>query len=186
MEAYLSQYTDKHTVHSYTDVYTRLFEPLRASCTAILELGVQTGGSMRLWAGYFPSALVYGVDVNIYQNLCRELSPRIRLIQADAYTPDCAATFPSKSLDIVIDDGPHTLESLCTALDLYMRTVKPGGYLILEDIQSMDWIEILQRHLPPRVEAWVEDRRSVKGRYDDILFIVRMPRDPSTAAPPSA
>jgi cephalosporin hydroxylase len=148
---------------------------MQNSCTSILELGVFLGGSMRLWAGYFPHALVYGIDVNIYQNLCRELCPRIRLIQADAYTSECASTFADQSIDIIIDDGPHTLESLCKVMDLYSRTIKPGGYLILEDIQSMDWISILQQHVPDGIQSWVEDLRHIKNRYDDVLFIMKFP-----------
>ena len=186
MDAFVSDYTDKHTVHSYTEVYERLFAPMRAQCTAILEIGVQTGGSMRLWNGYFPSAIVYGIDTNLYQNQCRELAPRVRLIQANAYTQECASTFAPKSLDIVIDDGPHTLESMCQVIALYLPAVRPGGYLIIEDIQSLEWIPILRSQIPSGIEVTVEDRRGIKGRYDDVLLILRVPTDPATEAPPSA
>jgi cephalosporin hydroxylase len=180
MYPYLSRYTDKHTDHSYTDVYERLFAPFRMECKAVLEIGVQTGGSMRLWNGYFPNALVHGIDVNIYENQCREDAPRVRLIQANAYTQECASTFAPKSLDVVIDDGPHSLESMQQAIALYLPAVRPGGYLIIEDIQSMDWLPILRCGVPHGVEVTVEDRRSIKGRYDDVLFILRVPTDPGS------
>lgn len=186
MDAFLSDSTDKHTVHSYAQVYERLFAPLRESCAAILEIGVQHGGSMRLWNGYFHNAIVYGLDTNVYQNQCREFAPRVRLIQANAYTPECAATFAPASLDIVIDDGPHTLESMCLAISLYLPAVRPGGYLIIEDIQSMDWIPVLRAQVPQGVEVTVEDRRAIKGRYDDVLLILQVPTDPVQAALPSA
>lgn len=186
MQPFLSDYTDKHTVHSYTEVYQRLFAPMRDTCTAILEIGVQTGGSMRLWNGYFPNAIVYGLDTNVYQNQCRELAPRVRLIQANAYTQECASTFAPKSLDIVVDDGPHTLESMCLAISLYLPAVRPGGYLIIEDIQSMEWIPILRAQIPPGIEVVIEDRRGVKGRYDDVLMILRVPTDLSSGAPTSS
>jgi cephalosporin hydroxylase len=186
MDAFLSDYTDKHTVHSYTEVYERLFAPMRETCTALLEIGVQHGGSMRLWTGYFQNAIVYGLDTNLYQNQCREFAPRVRLSQANAYTQETAATFAPKSLDIVIDDGPHTLESMLQVIALYLPAVRPGGYLIIEDIQSMDWLPRLRARIPHGIEVTVEDRRSIKGRYDDVLLILRVPTDPTPAAPASA
>jgi cephalosporin hydroxylase len=177
MNSYLSEKTDKHTVHSYTEVYERLFAPFQMECKAVLEVGVQTGGSMHLWNGYFPNAIIYGIDVDIYQNQCREHAPRIRLIHANAYTKECASTFAPKSLDIVIDDGPHTFESMYNVISLYLPAVRPGGYLIIEDIQSMDWIPALRRQVPTGIEITVEDRRHIKGRYDDVLLILRVPAD---------
>jgi cephalosporin hydroxylase len=137
---------------------------------------------MRLWNGYFPNAIVYGIDSDIYQNQCREFAPRVRFIQANAYSRECAATFAQPSLDIVIDDGPHTLESMQQAIALYLPAVRPGGYLIIEDIQSMEWLPILRCSVPHGVEVTVEDRRSIKGRYDDVLLVLRVPTTPGSEA----
>lgn len=179
MDEFLTYYTDKHTTHSYIPVYDALFSPMRLTTTSVLEIGVQTGGSMKLWNGYFPNAIVYGIDVDIYQNMCRELTPRVRLIQANAYTEECASTFSDNSLDIVIDDGPHTLESMCDVVRLYYRALKPGGYLIIEDIQDMNWIEPIKTFADPTASWIVFDRRVVKGRYDDVLIVIQKPTNPS-------
>jgi len=179
MDEYLTEYTDKHTTHSYITVYESLFSSIRNSCTAILEIGVQTGGSMKLWNGYFPNAIVYGIDCDIYANRIRDPAPRIRLIQADAYTTECASTFAENSLDVVIDDGPHTLNSMCQVIDLYYKTVKPGGYLIIEDIQDMNWIPTIQSHADPNAKWRVIDRRIIKGRYDDVLIVIQKPTNPN-------
>lgn len=179
MNEFLTDLTDKHTTHSYVPVYEHLFSKIRESCAAILEIGVQTGGSMKLWNGYFPNAIVYGIDSDIYQNRCRDFAPRVRLIQANAYTTECASTFPAESLDVVIDDGPHTLSSMCDVLDLYYRAVKPGGYLIIEDIQDINWIHEIKKHADPSATWNVIDRRAIKGRYDDILIVVQKPTNPN-------
>ena len=144
-----------------------------------MEIGVQTGGSIKLWNDYFPNALVYGVDVDIYQNRCRELSPRIRFINADAYTPECASTFESELFDVIIDDGPHTLDSMCKFVNLYYRIVKPGGYLIIEDIQDMSWVPIIKEHTPLAATWSVLDRRIIKNRYDDVMIVIQKPINPN-------
>lgn len=40
--------TDKDTVHSYVDIYERIFARLRASAREVLEVGVLRGGSIAL------------------------------------------------------------------------------------------------------------------------------------------
>ena len=175
MNEFLTDLTDKHTTHSYIPIYEHLFSKIRETCTGILEIGVQTGGSMKLWNGYFPNAIVYGIDSDIYQNRYREFAPRVRLIQADAYTRECASTFSDESLDVVIDDGPHTLSSMRDVLALYYRTIKPGGYLIIEDVQDINWIHEIKQCADPVAKWTVIDRRSIKGRYDDILITVQKP-----------
>jgi len=175
MNDYVNDFTDKHSVHSYTSVYEDLFTPIKESCTAILEIGVQTGGSIRMWNNFFLNAIVYGIDIDIYQNKCRETANRVRLINGDAYSYECANTFGNETLDIVIDDGPHTLQSMKSVIDLYYRTIKPGGYLIIEDIQDISWIDILQKQVDPTAKWRVIDRRHIKGRYDDILIVIQKP-----------
>jgi trans-aconitate methyltransferase len=179
MNSFVSNFTDKHTVHSYLEVYEGFFSRIRESCTNLMEIGVETGGSIKLWNDYFPNAIIYGLDVNIYQNQCRELTPRVRFIQADAYTSECAKTFETDMFDVIIDDGPHSLESHYTILDLYYRCLKPGGYMIIEDIQDINHITILKQHVDAEAHVTVLDRRSVKGRYDDIMFVVQKPTNPN-------
>ena len=182
MDQFLTDLTDKHTIHSYDSVYEGLFSKMRMECKTILEIGVQTGGSMKLWSGYFPNAIVYGIDVDINQYQIPDNQPRVRLIQADAYTSVCASTFQPNSLDIIIDDGPHTLESMCKAVELYYSRVTPGGYLIIEDVQSMDWIPIIQSYADPNAKFRVIDRRVIKGRYDDVLIVIQKPTNPNQEA----
>jgi cephalosporin hydroxylase len=179
MESLDINWTDKDTTHSYIDVYEGLFSRIRSSCKNIMEIGVQNGGSIKLWNDYFPNAMIYGLDVDIYQNRCRELSPRVRFIQADAYTPECATTFETDLFDVIIDDGPHTLDSMCKVVDLYYRTVKPGGYLIIEDIQDMSWIPSIKEHVPVAASWSVFDRRVIKNRYDDVMIVIQKPTNPN-------
>ena len=46
--------------------------------------------------------------------------------------------------------------------------------LIVEDVKSLEWIEILKSHVPEHLKQYVHvyDLRQNKGRYDDIVFVI--------------
>ena len=50
----------------YTDLYAPLFDGIREDVTKVLEIGVETGRSHRLWLEYFPNATIYGFDIFTY------------------------------------------------------------------------------------------------------------------------
>ena len=177
--------TDKNTFHSYLDVYEQLFSRRRESARYVLEVGIgpppENGGSIKMWAKYFPNAQIHAMDIiPIEQVSCREiiLHPRVFLhTSVDAYDPLIVTNkFTSKSLkfDILIDDGPHTLESMVQFLKLYLPLLADKGVLVIEDIQEMDWINELKAVVPRDQQSLIKvfDRRNVKGRYDDIMFVI--------------
>ena len=47
----------------YTQHYETLFDGIREDVTKVLEIGVETGRSHRMWLEYFPNATIYGFDV---------------------------------------------------------------------------------------------------------------------------
>lgn len=163
--------TDKNVLHSYVDkVYEDLFADIRHSTRKMLEIGVETGGSLLMWREYFPNAIITGVDIKpCPQVLGRE---RIDVITGDAYNYEVADSLPA-DFDIIIDDGPHTLESMIFVLLEYLNKIKHDGVLIIEDVQDFNWTNILRRKLPEGFSAEVRDHRKVRGRYDDISMIIR-------------
>ena len=55
--------TDKSTrTHGFTNHYQVYFELLRDLPLKLLEIGVQSGASLRMWKQYFPKAEIYGLD----------------------------------------------------------------------------------------------------------------------------
>ncbi len=49
----------------YLSVYDRLLSPLRKNKISLLEIGIQNGGSLEIWAKYFSSAKkIIGCDIN--------------------------------------------------------------------------------------------------------------------------
>jgi len=167
--------TDKNTEHSYvSSVYENLFNDIQDTCTNVLEIGIHQGGSIKLWKEYFINATIYGVDNNQNVELFKDTpDEKIKLFVNDAYSLGFVDSLPN-NFDLIIDDGPHTLDSMVRFLQYYQSKLNDNGILIIEDISDIKWIEDFKSHiLPENIERYtVYDLREIKGRNDDILLII--------------
>ncbi len=167
--------TDKHTAHSYIEhFYQDFFEPYRDGELNVLEIGTREGDSLRLWEHAFPKSKIYGVDNNKSKKFKDVLSERIIVTFGDAYTEKVVESLPS--FDIIIDDGPHTVESQIKCLEFYLSKLNDGGVLLIEDIQKYEYIAMLEdkyKELGGEKEVEFYDLRSIKHRYDDIIVVFR-------------
>lgn len=167
--------TDKHTAHSYIqNFYQDFFEPYRDRELNLLEIGTREGDSLRLWEHAFPKSKIYGVDNNKSKKFKDVLSERIEVTFGDAYTEEVVSSLPS--FDIIIDDGPHTIESQLKALEFYLPKLNEGGVLLIEDIQKYEYIDMLEekyKELGGEKEVEFYDLRSIKNRYDDIIVVFK-------------
>ncbi len=163
--------TDKDTVHSYLDSYEALFFSRKDTVTNIMEIGILDGGSIRLWRDYFPNATVTALDIS--PKYFHDQS-RIRVFTGDAYTQDMLHKLTDRKYDIIIDDGPHTLESMKYVATNYTPLLAENGVLIIEDVQDIEWvpeiIECFPEHLREKVRTI--DLREKKNRWDDILVVL--------------
>lgn len=166
--------TDKTTLHSYGDFYGREFARFRDEPIALLEIGVWHGGSLRLWRECFPRAeVIVGIDLFLSQvvDAASLRAAGVTLMEGYAYCPETAARVGE--FDIIIDDGDHRQDSQVRLLELYLPHLNPGGVLVIEDVQSSEWLAGLAAAVPVGFEHEVVDLRGVKGRSDDLLFVVR-------------
>ena len=172
--------TDKNTSHSYLSTYEKLLEKKKNTAKNILEIGIQNGGSIKLWHDYFVNATIYGLDKMDEEHQWIEIKNKDRIIlycSHDAYDTDkFKNTFLDKNIkfDLLLDDGPHTLGSMMTFIQLYSQIMADDGILIIEDVQQLDWIDKLKEIVPEELKKYVKeyDLRSNKNRSDDILFII--------------
>lgn len=162
-----SLYSDKGTTHSYICwFYNGEFTPKMQESPWIVEIGVETGDSLEVLAGWFHNGKVWGIDIEdrgyVFKN------KNINFIHADAYTEKATERFEDGTLDYVIDDGPHTLESQIKCVELWMPKLKRGGKLIIEDVQDFELAtKEFNKFAYPRVGI---DLRKYKDRYDDVIF----------------
>jgi hypothetical protein len=173
--------SDKGTTHDYINGwYSDEFTPKRNDKLKILEIGVHRGPSMKLLCDWFINSEITGIDpfgdglpTDIVDTI-RKMG-NINIIQDDAYTQKVLNMFEDNSIDYLIDDGPHTLESQLFSIEYWFKKVKVGGTMIIEDIQSFDNDKEKIDTLCSKLELNYEtiDLRDNKGRYDDILLIFK-------------
>lgn len=169
-----SKITDKETTHSYGEVYDALFESVKDTARNILEIGINKGGSLLTWSEYFDKAIIHGIDLLPAPKMLNNIH-NIKTYIHDAYNEKFIKdTFKNIKFDIIIDDGPHTLDSMIFVVKEYINLLTDNGILVIEDIQNIKWIDILKSNVPKDIDKFVSfiDRRNIKGRYDDILFII--------------
>lgn len=171
--------TDKNTFHSYLDLYEILLRDKKFTAKNVLEIGIWDGGSIKLWHDYFVNADVYGLDCLHIDKIWNGIKiDRVKLYTSiNAYDETFINTeFLHKNVrfDMILDDGPHTLDSMKFYIKYYSQLLATDGILILEDIQSIDWIGPLTETVPEDLKKYVEvyDLRENKGRYDDIVLVI--------------
>ena len=175
--------TDKNTIHNYTGIYEHVLQPYRKLPGTLLELGVQHGGSSLLWHDYLPNFQLHLVDIaNIAPSKIWDSmnSDRYTFYNIDGYNDTTVQKFKEEvpnGFDVIIDDGPHTLQSQIFAVNSYFPMLKPGGILIIEDIQDSNHLDILTDCLEDCYFDNVRtfDVRRTKGRYDDLIWTVTKP-----------
>ena len=178
-------YTDKNTTHSYLPLYEKLLNPIHATAKHILEIGIgdfneKNGGSVMMWADFFETAQIRAVDVLPKKRIYDELFTNQQIhiyCESDAYDHEfIKKQFIDKNIkfDFVLDDGPHSLESMKSCIELYHNLLTSKGILIIEDVQSIDWFEELSNATPDHLKQYVKtyDLRENKGRRDDLVFTI--------------
>ena len=121
----------------YLGLYERYFEPRRSDELRLLEIGVQGGGSLRMWADYFPRAKVDGLDI---KEKCKvHGGGRIGVFIASQSNGAFLETLGD--YDIIIDDGSHMMGDQKTSFHHLWPHVISGGYYVIEDLHTSYWPE---------------------------------------------
>lgn len=116
--------------HNYTPVYERLINPFRGPNGRLLEIGIACGASLKMWARYFPSWKIVGVDIRPEcRNLCAGYE-NVTIHIADATKEAIPGAY-----DVVIDDGSHLPGHIVQSFKLYWPLVKAGGWYFVEDLR---------------------------------------------------
>jgi hypothetical protein len=172
--------TDKNTLHSYLPLYQFLLEKKKYTAKNVLEVGIFFGGSIKLWNDFFVNATVYALDIMNINDIWDDIKNKEKIIlytSTDAYDNDFFTNnFLNKNIkfDFMLDDGPHTLESMTKFIELYSQIMTDDGILIIEDVQQWEWIDILKNAVPEDLKKFIKvyDLRKFKNRYDDIVFTI--------------
>jgi hypothetical protein len=137
--------TDKWGPHFYTPVYHALFAHLRDKPVRLLEIGVGGygltkfgGASLAMWADYFPSAQIVGID--LYPKKL-ELDSRIQVRQGSQDDPAFLTRLSAEfgPFDIIIDDGSHIPKHVVASFNTLFPKLADRGFYVIEDVQTAFW-----------------------------------------------
>jgi hypothetical protein len=149
-----------HILHLYEPV----FEPVRDRVKSVCEIGVQYGGSIRLWEEYFPNIeKVVGVDLNTTP----VRSSKIVAIMGDIMAPGVVDQVKENGpYDIMIDDASHFTEQFIPTFHSLLDSAKL--FYIIEDL-GMDWknVEALE-FLADQIDQLQHVHRNIRLRVEDI------------------
>jgi GT2 family glycosyltransferase/glycosyltransferase involved in cell wall biosynthesis len=140
IEEHAGKVSDKWS--SYIPAYDGLFASRRHAPVRLLEIGVLNGGSLEIWAKYFPAArLILGCDIN---PACASLAfddPRVKVVVADASSNKGAQQLFAQAdeFDIIIDDGSHHSSDVVRSFFRYFPKLATGGLYVVEDLHCSYW-----------------------------------------------
>lgn len=142
LEHFFSQNTGRliHKWKHYFEIYDRHFARFRGTQVNVVEFGVSQGGSIQMWRHYFGDQCQYfGVDINPE---CRRLEePGVRIFIGDqqdrGFLRDLARSLPR--IDILIDDGGHTMKQQIHTFEELFPAVAPNGVYLCEDLHTSYW-----------------------------------------------
>lgn len=126
----------------YLSTYERLFRKYSDKNISIFEIGVQNGGSLDIWAKYFPHAKkIVGCDIN---ERCKKLiydDDRISVVVQDANTDIAEKEILnySNEYDLIIDDGSHRSSDIIKSFFRYFPHLKADGLFVAEDLHCSYW-----------------------------------------------
>ncbi len=142
LRAFFDRHEDRllHKWHHYFEIYERHFSRFRGLPICIVEFGVSQGGSLQMWRDYFgPQAVIHGVDINPACKQFEEPGTFIHIGDQEdrSFLQSLANSLPP--IDILIDDGGHTMRQQIHTFEEMFGAVKPEGVYLVEDLHTSYW-----------------------------------------------
>jgi cephalosporin hydroxylase len=124
---------------SYFGVYERHLKDFRDREFNLIEVGVQKGGSLDMWANYFPKAnIITGIDIDTECANLKYGDPRINVVIGDQGDPAFWDKFleTNTKIDVFIDDGGHFMGQQILTFEKIFPILSIGGVFICEDCHT--------------------------------------------------
>jgi len=131
-----------HKWDHYFNIYERHFSAFRGKKVTVVEMGVNHGGSLRMWKDYFgPQSQIIGVDIN---PKCKQVEEEgISVVIGDQgdrnFLQSLRESFPQ--IDILIDDGGHMMQQQIVTFEELFPHLAHNGVYLCEDLHTSYWKE---------------------------------------------
>jgi hypothetical protein len=192
-----------HKWRHYFEIYERHVSRYRGTDVVLVEIGIYQGGSLQMWKHYLgPRAQIWGIDVN---PVCKDFGEeQVRIRLGDQGDPAFLRALADEigRIDVLIDDGGHTMRQQRTTFDVLFPRIAEDGLYICEDMHTSYWHRYGGGYLNPhsfveysknlidRLNAWHSRQKEslapsdftrsafAMHYYDSMLVIEKRPRDP--------
>ena len=139
----LKKYFDKNTgdsIHKwnyYFDIYETHFCRFVGKKILMFEIGVDQGGSIKMWKDYFgKDSVIVGIDINPnckkYEKEGESIFVEIGNQSDEIFLQSLIEKYGNP--DIVLDDGSHNMDDLVNTFNFLYDKVKDDGVYMAEDL----------------------------------------------------
>jgi hypothetical protein len=189
--SYLSQmHPHPWPSHTYTEIYSILFDHCREGIKLVLECGIGTnnesvtsnmtskgkpGASLRVWRDYFPNANIVGIDIDSSALFEEE---RIETFQVDQTSKKSINSFllskNNESYDLIIDDGLHEFHAAESLFVNLFPVLRKDGIYVIEDVLLKDLQQYISYfgQLEKNVQYYLLHRNN-EINEDNFLIVIR-------------
>ena len=137
---------DSDKVNSYLQKYEEFLNPIKEDEIKLLELGVYKGGSLQLWADFFPNHKhIVGIDIKLPKDFPPPQYKKISVFEGNQtdlqFLSNVAENSTENGLfDVIIDDASHFGElTKASFWHLFENHLNAGGIYIIEDWGTGYW-----------------------------------------------
>lgn len=156
----------------YFEIYDTYFSKFRNTDVHVMEIGVQSGGSLQMWKDYFgEKSKIFGVDIDERTKYEEDQIEIFILNQGNIDDLNKLKNLCPR-IDILIDDGSHqSIHQIDTFKELFPHITNNGIY-ICEDLHTAYWphlgggykketsfIEYIKKIIDD-INAWKSNERS--------------------------
>jgi hypothetical protein len=140
----LMNISDKGSHHGYQRFYYPLLKDKQDHALRMLEIGVESGKSMKIWQEYFKNAdHIYGIGYDNFQKQYKEkVNDNTTIFMGDQSDKVFLSKFIEDSggkFDLIIDDGSHVPSHIQISFEKLWDCVNEDGLYIIEDIETSYW-----------------------------------------------
>jgi hypothetical protein len=98
------------------------------------------GASLRAFREFLPKSLIYGLDIDKKILFSEQRIKTFYLDQLNISSYKKLNRLLPNNLDLVIDDGLHSIDSSLLTLKFFLKKIKVNGYICIEDIPETSLI----------------------------------------------
>ena len=162
----------------YFNIYETYFSKYRSRPILMMEIGVQTGGSTRMWKSYFhKDSKIVGIDINIEckKHECDGIDIHIGDQNDKKFIESLIEKYGS--FDIILDDGSHINQHQINTFEWLFPHVVDDGLYLIEDTHTSYWSNCgggykspsscieYSKHLIDQLNAYFSESNQLKPTY---------------------